>query len=162
MGSKAYWDNEVQKHARITNLNKHYGDRSSEKTLALTTIKTSVNIINSLTGKTVIPAKAGIHLSGTAMHKEPAVYILANKTNGTLSIGVTSNLPQRIYQHKNNLVQGFTRKHKIHKLVYFELHENMTAAITREKQIKRWKRDWKIELITTKNPEWDDLYSGIL
>ena len=87
------------------------------------------------------------------MHKEPAVYILANKTNGTLYVGVTSNLPQRIYQHKNHLVQGFTSKYKIHKLVYFELHADMTAAITREKQIKKWKRDWKIELIATKNPE---------
>ena len=96
------------------------------------------------------------------MQKEPAVYILANKTNGTLYVGVTSNLLQRIYQHKNDLVQGFSSKYKTHKLVYFELHETMTAAITREKQIKRWKRDWKIELITTKNPAWDDLYSGIL
>ena len=96
------------------------------------------------------------------MQKEPAVYILANKTNGTLYVGVTSNLLQRIYQHKNDLVQGFSCKYKTHKLVYFELHETMTAAITREKQIKRWKRDWKIELIATKNPAWDDLYSGIL
>ena len=96
------------------------------------------------------------------MQKEPAVYILANKTNGTLYVGVTSNLQQRIYQHKNNLVPGFTSRYKIHKLVYFELHGDMTEAITREKQIKKWRRDWKIELIATKNPEWHDLYSGIL
>ena len=96
------------------------------------------------------------------MQKEPAVYILASQKNGTLYVGVTSNLQQRIYQHKNDLGQGFTSKYKTHKLVYFELHENMEAAITREKQIKKWNRGWKIELIATENPEWDDLYFGIL
>ncbi len=96
------------------------------------------------------------------MHKEPAVYILANKKNGTLYVGVTSNLIQRIYQHKYDLVGGFTRKYQVHRLVYFEVHNDMEAAIIREKQIKKWNRDWKIELITEQNPEWNDLYSQIL
>ena len=96
------------------------------------------------------------------MHREPAVYILANKKYGTLYIGVTSNLQQRVYQHKNNLFQGFTSKYEVHDLVYFELHDNMEAAITREKQIKKWNRDWKINLITDQNPKWNDLYSQIL
>ena len=96
------------------------------------------------------------------MHKEPAVYILANKKYGTLYIGVTSNLQQRVYQHKNNLFQGFTSKYEVHDLVYFELHDNMEAAITREKQIKKWNRDWKINLIADQNPKWNDLYSQIL
>lgn len=96
------------------------------------------------------------------MHKEPAVYILANKKNGTLYIGVTSDLRKRIYQHKNGLFQRFSCKYEIHMLVYYELHESMEAAITREKQIKKWNRDWKIELIASQNPEWGDLYSSIL
>ena len=96
------------------------------------------------------------------MHKEPAVYILTNKKNGTLYIGVTSNLQQRVYQHKNDLVQGFTNKYKTHQLVYFELHDSMNTAITREKQIKKWNRDWKINLITAQNPKWNDLYPEIL
>ena len=96
------------------------------------------------------------------MHKDPAVYMLANKKNGTLYVGVTSNLLQRIYQHKNNLYQGFSSKYETHRLVYFELHESMEAAITREKQIKKWNREWKVGLIASQNPEWDDLYSTIL
>ena len=96
------------------------------------------------------------------MHREPAVYILANKKYGTLYVGVTSNLQQRVYQHKNNLFQGFTSKYEVHDLVYFETHDNMEAAITREKQIKKWNRDWKINLIADQNPKWNDLYSQIL
>jgi len=96
------------------------------------------------------------------MHREPAVYILANKKYGTLYIGATSNLQQRVYQHKNNLFQGFTSKYEVHDLVYFELHDNMESAITREKQIKKWNRDWKINLIADQNPKWNDLYSQIL
>ena len=73
-------------------------------------------------------------------NKQPCVYILANKKNGTLYIGVTSNLIQRVYQHKNDLVEGFTKKYDVHILVYYELHSTMEVAITREKQIKKWKR----------------------
>ena len=96
------------------------------------------------------------------MKKEPAVYILASMKNGTLYVGVTSNLPQRVYQHKHNLISGFSSKYNIHQLVYYEMHEDMEEAFTREKQIKKWKRDWKINLITENNPEWRDLYPEII
>jgi putative endonuclease len=94
--------------------------------------------------------------------KQPAVYILANQKRGTLYTGVTANLPQRIYQHRNPEVEGFAKRYKTHRLVYFELHESMLAAITREKQIKKWNRDWKIKLIISTNPDWQDLYPEII
>ncbi len=90
--------------------------------------------------------------------KQPCVYILASKRNGTLYIGVTSNLPQRVWQHKNDLVEGFTKRYGVHMLVWLEAHETMESASTREKNLKRWKRDWKIELIEKDNPSWRDLY----
>ena len=90
--------------------------------------------------------------------KAPCVYVLANKPNGTLYIGVTSNLVQRVWQHKNDLVEGFTKRYGIHRLVWFEAHESMESAITREKMLKRWKRAWKIRLIEEANPKWSDLY----
>jgi len=96
------------------------------------------------------------------MTKQPAVYLLASKRNGTLYIGVSSNLPARIWQHKNNQVEGFTQKYQVHQLVYFEMHEEITAAIQREKQLKKWRRQWKLELIEKDNPEWKDLYNGIV
>ncbi|MDD5036023.1 MAG: GIY-YIG nuclease family protein [Methylococcaceae bacterium] len=94
--------------------------------------------------------------------KMPCVYILASKCNGTLYVGVTSNLPQRIWQHKNNLVEGFTKRYGVHMLVWYEIHETVESAILREKTIKEWKRRWKIELIEAMNPEWRDLYESIL
>ncbi|WP_415889757.1 GIY-YIG nuclease family protein [Neptuniibacter sp. SY11_33] len=96
------------------------------------------------------------------MQKQPAIYILSSKPQGTLYIGVTSNLSQRIWQHKNDFIEGFTKRYQAHQLVYFELHETMQNAITREKQMKAWKRQWKINLIETQNPNWADLYSTIL
>jgi putative endonuclease len=96
------------------------------------------------------------------MSKQPAVYILANKRNGTLYIGVTSDLPKRVWEHKNDLVEGFTKRYRIHRLVYYELHEDMTSAISREKQMKKWNRAWKLELIEKQNPDWRDLWEGIL
>jgi len=93
--------------------------------------------------------------------KEFCVYILAGKRNGTLYIGVTSNLVQRIWQHRNDEADGFTRKYQVHSLVWFEQHENAESAITREKQIKEWKRKWKLELIEKDNPTWRDLYDEI-
>ena len=95
------------------------------------------------------------------MTKQPYVYILASKRNGALYIGVTSNLIQRIWQHKNNQVEGFTQKYNVHTLVYFEQHEMMESAITRENQMKKWKRDWKIKLIEKNNPLWEDLWLKI-
>jgi putative endonuclease len=96
------------------------------------------------------------------MSKRPAVYLLASKRNGTLYIGVTSDLPKRAWEHKNDLVEGFTKRYRVHSLVYYELHENMESAISREKQIKKWNRVWKLELIEKQNPDWRDLWDGIL
>ena len=96
------------------------------------------------------------------MIKQPYVYILASKRHGTLYIGVTSNLVQRIWQHKNNIVKGFTEKYNVHTLVYYEQHGTMESAITLEKQMKKWKRDWKINLIEKDNPQWRDLWEEIL
>ncbi|HEX3140940.1 MAG TPA: GIY-YIG nuclease family protein [Rhizobacter sp.] len=93
---------------------------------------------------------------------QPAVYLLASQRNGTLYIGVTSNLVKRLWEHKNNVVEGFTEKYGVHRLVYFELHDMMTAAIQREKQLKKWNRAWKISLIEKTNPEWNDLWPNIL
>ena len=88
--------------------------------------------------------------------------MLASRRNGTLYMGVTSNLVKRIWEHKNNVVKGFTQKYSVHILVWFELHETMESAIRREKAIKEWKRDWKLKLIEQQNPAWRDLYSEIL
>ena len=90
------------------------------------------------------------------------VYILTNKTNTTLYIGITSNLIQRVYQHKKKLVGGFSNHYNINKLVYYEIAENAYAAITREKQLKSGKRQTKVHLMNTINPKWEDLYHGLL
>ncbi|MBP1728967.1 MAG: nuclease family protein [Deltaproteobacteria bacterium] len=90
------------------------------------------------------------------------IYILASKKNGTLYIGVTSDLIKRIYEHKNDLVEGFTRKYTIHNLVYFEATESIESAITREKQLKKWNRAWKTNLIEKSNSAWNDLYTDLL
>ena len=95
------------------------------------------------------------------MSKHPCVYILATHRNGTLYVGVTSNLAKRIWEHKNDIVAGFTKKYGVHTLVWFEPHETMESAITREKRIKEWKRAWKLELIEHVNPDWQDLYDSI-
>ena len=108
----------------------------------------------------VIPANAGIQVR--LMNKQPAVYILASKRNGTLYIGVTPNLVKRIWEHRNNLVEGFTERYGVHNLVWYELHGSMESAIQREKQLKEWKRKWKLELIENANPKWEDLYNKIL
>ncbi len=86
------------------------------------------------------------------------VYIMASKKNGVLYIGVTNNLLRRVYEHKHNLLDGFTKIFNVHKLVHFEQTEDIYAAIQREKRMKTWKREWKIKLIEESNPEWNDLY----
>lgn len=96
------------------------------------------------------------------MSKQPAVYILASKRNGTLYIGVTLDLVKRMWEHNSNLVDGFTKRYGVHDLVWYELHENMASAIEREKKIKEWKRVWKLELIENQNPDWRDLYNSII
>lgn len=93
--------------------------------------------------------------------KQFAVYILASQRNGTLYTGMTSNLPQRIWQHKNHITKGFTADHNVTTLVWFEPHETAESAITREKQVKKWNRDWKLQLIEKTNPNWQDLYPEI-
>ena len=93
---------------------------------------------------------------------QPCVYILASKRNGTLYIGVTSDLVKRIWEHQSDFVEGFTKKYKVHDLVWYEVHDNMETAITREKQLKEWKRQWKIALIERNNPYWNDLYATIV
>jgi len=90
--------------------------------------------------------------------KTYCVYILSSKKDGTLYIGVTSNLKKRIWEHKEKIVEGFTKKYNIDKLVYFEQTENVNSAILREKRLKKWNRAWKIRLIEEKNPQWNDLY----
>lgn len=95
------------------------------------------------------------------MLKQPVVYILASRKNGTLYTGVTSDLVRRIWEHKNNLVEGFTKRYNVHHLVWYEQHESMTSAIEREKNIKEWKRSWKLNLIEMNNPNWLDLYDDI-
>ncbi len=95
------------------------------------------------------------------MTKAGYVYLLASRKNGTLYLGVTSNLPKRIWEHREAVVDGFSKKHKTHKLVYFEVFDEITFAIAREKQLKNWKRAWKVDLIIKDNPEWDDLYDTL-
>ena len=92
---------------------------------------------------------------------QPCVYILASKRNGTLYVGVTSDLLARTWQHKNSAVEGFTSKYDVYYLVCYELHESMDSAIAREKAIKKWNRTWKLKLIEKSNPEWRDLYNDI-
>ena len=94
--------------------------------------------------------------------KQPCVYMLASRRNGTLYVGVTSDLVKRIWQHRNDLVEGFTKRYVVHNLVWFEMHEEMQAAIHREKNIKAWQRAWKIEMIEQANPKWRDLYKDLL
>jgi len=94
--------------------------------------------------------------------KQYYVYILASKRDGMLYVGVTANLIKRVYEHKNDLVEGFTNKYHIHSLVYFEVAEDVTSAITREKQLKKWNRAWKVALIEKNNAEWRDLYCDLL
>lgn len=95
------------------------------------------------------------------MEKRFFVYMLATRKDGPLYVGVTSGLPARIAQHKAHLVEGFTKRFNVDRLVWFEAHESAEAAIKREKQIKRWRREWKITLIEKDNPQWRDLYANI-
>ncbi len=94
--------------------------------------------------------------------KHPAVYLLASRYRGTLYVGVTSDLVQRVWQHKQGLADGFTKQHGVHVLVWFEMHATMPDAIAHEKRIKEWKRAWKVELIEGANPRWRDLYETLL
>ena len=94
--------------------------------------------------------------------RRPCVYILASKRNGTLYVGVTNDLARRSWEHKSDAVDGFTRRYGVHSVVYAEFHETMPDAILREKQLKKWRRAWKLDLIERTNPQWHDLYDQIL
>ena len=96
------------------------------------------------------------------MNKQPAVYMMASARNGTLYIGVTSDLVKRAWEHKNGTAGGFTQKYGVQRLVYIEPHDTMVSAIIREKQMKKWRRAWKIELIEKSNPTWKDLWLEII
>jgi putative endonuclease len=94
--------------------------------------------------------------------KEPCVYILASRERGTLYVGVTSHLAKRVWEHKIDAISGFTQRYSVDRLVWFERHSSMYAAITREKQIKNWRRAWKLGLIEASNPDWLDLYGDVV
>jgi len=96
------------------------------------------------------------------LHESPCIYILANEHNTTLYVGVTSDLIKRIYEHKNGFVDSFSKKYNLHKLVYYQQYDDMYAAISREKPLKKWPRSWKISLIEKMNPAWHDLYQNIV
>ena len=102
-------------------------------------------------------AKAGNPENQKVM-KQPAVYLLASQRNGTLYVGVTSDLVHRVWQHRTNAMEGFSKKYHVHLLVWFEQHSSMEFAIIREKAIKKWNRTWKLDLIVKSNPEWQDLW----
>jgi putative endonuclease len=94
--------------------------------------------------------------------KQPCVYMLASNRNGTLYVGVTSDLIKRVWEHKQDFVEGFTKKYGVHSLVWYELHADMLSAIAREKAVKEWKRAWKLKTIEMLNPQWKDLYDDLL
>ncbi len=96
------------------------------------------------------------------MSRQPAVYILASKRNGTLYVGVTSDLVKRVWEHKDDMAEGFTKRYGVHSLVWYELLDSLETAIQREKRLKGWKRPWKIQLIESANPYWEDLYQRIV
>ena len=98
---------------------------------------------------------------GDGMMRKPCVYILASRRNGTLYIGATSNLVERVWQHKNDLLEGFTKRYGVHILMWYEIHDTMQGAIVRERALKEWKRVWKLRLIEESNPKWEDLYDTL-
>lgn len=112
-----------------------------------------------------MPADAGIQGQPASMlgdPKQPCVYLLASERNGTLYAGVTSDIARRAWLHKSDTIDGFTKRYAVHRLVYLEFHETMMDAISREKQIKKWRRAWKLALIEKENPRWRDLYDDLL
>ncbi len=115
-------------------------------------------MIGSLANSQTIPAQAGTHFAASSMFY---VYLLASKPYGTLYIGTTADLARRVWEHKHKVVPGFTRRYGVDRLVWFEVHESECAALHREKQMKEWKRAWKINLIDGDNPHWIDLYATL-
>ncbi|SMF43711.1 putative endonuclease [Tistlia consotensis] len=101
-------------------------------------------------------------MARSAVMKQPCVYILSNRRHGTLYVGVTSDVIRRVWEHRTDAVEGFSRRYQLHRLVYFEFHDTMERAIQREKQLKLWRRAWKIQLIEGGNPDWRDLYETLM
>ena len=95
------------------------------------------------------------------IEKRPCVYILASLRNGTLYVGITSDLARRVFEHKEEAIEGFTKDYGVKNLVFYEFHETMNDALTREKRIKKWRREWKLGLIEKDNPQWRDLYADL-
>ena len=95
------------------------------------------------------------------VEKRPCVYILASQRNGTLCVGATSELARRVFEHKEGAIDGFTKDYGVHDLVFYEFHETMNDALTRERRIKKWRRQWKLDLIEQNNPQWRDLYQDL-
>ena len=96
------------------------------------------------------------------LRRQAWLYIMANRPNGTIYVGITSDLIRRAWQHRTGAIPGFTKRYGLKRLVYVEAHESMPAAITREKNVKSWPRAWRVRLITSANPTWDDLYETVL
>jgi len=122
---------------------------------------THITVTNLQNYQDLLKAFAVFLAENSAMPKQPCVYILTNQPRGTLYVGVTSNLVQRVWQHKNHFVKGFVSEYGLTHLVYYQVFEDMYEAIRREKVIKNWKRIWKIQLIEEVNPNWVDMYSQI-
>ena len=119
--------------------------------------------------KQILPKKEGSSIKCSVFLRKQKevympsfVYILSNKRNGTLYTGITADLIKRVYQHKSDLVEGFSKKYGVHDLVYYEMYDDITDAIAREKCIKKWRRQWKLNLIEGMNPQWNDLYESLL
>jgi putative endonuclease len=110
-----------------------------------------------------MPAQAGTQGQPVKdQETRPCVYILASRRNGTLYVGVTNDIARRTWVHRSDMVEGFTKRYQVHRLVYVEFHATMPDAILREKQVKKWRRAWKLELIERDNPQWHDLYDDLL
>lgn len=140
-----------------------WGDLDSGAVIGKSFYQTPVQASNCLLSLLVIPGLTrdpGRNYSGR-VNRYYYVYILASKRNGTFYIGVTNDLKKRVWEHKENLVDGFTKEYGVHMLVYYETHEDIHEAILREKRIKKWKRQWKLDLIEKANPEWHDLFNKI-
>jgi putative endonuclease len=145
----------------LTNTSSQRTPRSS-RTVSQTRHPGEHRGIRSRSHNHVIPANAGIHVQYLSMLKHYSVYLLANQRLGTLYVGSTSNLIQRIHQHKAGLADGFTKRYGIKMLVWFEMHESSLTMVSRERQLKEWKRQWKVDLIEKENAQWRDLYDDLL
>ena len=143
------------------NFEAHWPPASAGVTKGCAKAGTEISHVNASRWNGVIPVKSK-SAKNIDSNMQPTVYILASKRNGTLYVGVTSDLSRRVWEHRNDVIEGFTRHYGVHRLVYYEFHADMASAIIREKRVKKWNRAWKIELIERNNPGWDDLWFSIV